>query len=126
MMKRVLSLVLLCMFSMLVGCQKDGEKVVLQIDDISVSEAEFKMAMSENRTDVILYFGETYGESQFDETFWTKVYGKNKEKPIDVLKQKAVDEITSNLAVLLSAKEAGIISSVSQQGSGHYVFLQLD
>lgn len=115
MMKRVLSLVLLCMISMLVGCQKDGEKVVLQIDDISVSEAEFEMAMSENRTDVILYFGETYGESQFEETFWTKVYGKNNEKPIDVLKQKAVDEITSNLAVLLSAKEAGIISSVSYE-----------
>lgn len=115
MMKRVLSLVLLCMISMLMGCQKEGERIILQIDDISVSEAEFKNAMSKNRTDVILYFGETYGESQFDEAFWTKVYGKNNEKPIDVLKQKAVDEITDNLAVLLSAKEAGIISSVSYE-----------
>ena len=115
MKRRVLSLVLLCMITMLIGCQKEGKKVVLQIDDISVSEAEFEMAMSENRTDVILYFGENYGESQFDETFWTKAYGKNNEKPIDVLKQKAVDEITSNLAVLLSAKEAGIISSVSYE-----------
>ena len=115
MMKRVLSLVLLCMITMLVGCQNEGKKVVLQIDDISISETEFQMAMSKNRTDVILYFGETYGETQFDENFWTNVYGKNNEKPIDVLKQKAVDEITRNLAVLLSAKEAGIISSVSYE-----------
>lgn len=115
MMKRVLSLVLLCMISMLVGCQKEENKVILEIDDISISEAEFEMAMSENRTNVILYFGETYGETQFDTGFWTKAYGKNNEKPIDVLKQKAVNEITNNLAVLLSAKEAGIISSMSYE-----------
>ena len=115
MMKRVLSVVLLCMISMLFGCQKGGERVVLKIDDNSVSEAEFEMAMSENRTDVILYFGETYGETQFDTGFWNKTYGQNNEKPINVLKQKAIDEITNNYAVLLSAKEAGIISSVSYQ-----------
>lgn len=115
MKKRVLSLVLLCMIIMLIGCNNEGKKVVLQIDGISVSESEFEMAMSKNRTDVILYFGENYGETQFDENFWTKAYGKNNQKPIDVLKQKAVNEITSNLAVLLSAKEAGIISSVSYE-----------
>ena len=115
-MKRpVLSLVILCMICMLIGCQKEEDNVVLQIDDISVSKAEFEMAMSENRTDVILYFGETYGETQFDTGFWTKTYGENNEKPIDVLKEKAVDEITNNLAVLLSAKAAGIISSVSYE-----------
>jgi len=115
MKKCVLFLVLLCLISMLMGCQNDGKKVVLQIDDISVSKAELEMAMSKKRTDVILYFGETYRESQFDEAFWTKTYGDNNEKPIDVLKQKAVDEITNNLAVLLCAKEAGIISSVSYE-----------
>lgn len=115
MKKRVLSLVLLCVITMLIGCQNEGKKVVLKIDDISVSKSEFEMTMSKNRTGVILYFEETYGETQFDENFWTKVYGKNNEKPIDILKQKAVDEITSNLAILLSAKEAGIISSVSYE-----------
>ena len=80
MRKRVLTLVLLCMISMLIGCQKEGKKVVLQIDGIPVSQAEFEMAMSEHRTDVILYFGENYGETQFDTGFWTKAYGENNEK----------------------------------------------
>jgi len=115
MKKYVLGLIVVCISMLLQGCQAQETRVIFKLDEDSVCEAEFKMAMEKERTNVILYFSEKYGETQFDGTFWDKSYGENKEKPIDILKDRAVEEITYNHSVLLIGKEEQIISSMSYE-----------
>ncbi|WP_160500836.1 peptidylprolyl isomerase [Paenibacillus dendrobii] len=94
----------------------DGEKAegpVLTVDGEAVTAMEFQAAMSRERIGVIQQFQSRYG-AEFDQGFWQRRY--DGQTPLEVLRQKALEQITKLKVQQIAAKREGIVTDISYDG----------
>lgn len=83
---------------------------IAKVNEEAVSYAEFKQQISLNRANVLNYFNQKYGV-QDSKSFWTSSFGG--EVPLEVLKQKALNECVKIKLQEILAREKGVITDVS-------------
>ncbi|SFF05126.1 PPIC-type PPIASE domain-containing protein [Paenibacillus algorifonticola] len=88
------------------------EPVIMEVGGLPVTEAEFLLYMDKERGAVTNYFNVTYG-AEDSEAYWTETFGA--ERPIDKLKQQAMNEAVKGKTLQLLAVEKGLVTDSSFQ-----------
>ncbi|WP_168118815.1 SurA N-terminal domain-containing protein [Paenibacillus sp. HB172176] len=84
--------------------------VVAEVNGSSIASAEFEKELRRQRASVIDYFRQTYG-LEYDKTFWeTSVNGEN---PLELVKQRALDQLVARKVELALAEREGLIEGSS-------------
>lgn len=90
----------------------DGSEHVMTIDGEAVSRREFDMYLSKNTGDIYHHFYQAYGVED-GEGFWQGSYGG--ERPLAMLKEKALKELLKVKIEQIMAKEEGLTKDVGYE-----------
>ncbi|WP_099518387.1 peptidylprolyl isomerase [Paenibacillus sp. BIHB 4019] len=97
-------------FTALLPSEPQGAEILLEVGGLPVTEAEFLLYMEKEKGAVTNYFNVTYG-AEDSESYWTETFGE--ERPIDKLKQQAMDEAVKGKTLQLLAVEQGLVADSS-------------
>ncbi|WP_139993498.1 peptidylprolyl isomerase [Paenibacillus paridis] len=89
-----------------------GNAVIMEVGGLPVTHNEFLLYMSKEKGEVTNYFNVTYG-AEDSKHYWTETFGD--ERPIDRLKEQAMDEAVKGKTLQLLAMEKGLIEDSSFQ-----------
>lgn len=92
----------------------DENTTVAKVNNEQISFREFNKFMAENRAETMNYFRKTYGSDVNDKEFWEKRFGE--EIPIEVLKQRTLDQLTRIKVQQVLAREKGLVEDISYTG----------
>ncbi|WP_211746220.1 peptidyl-prolyl cis-trans isomerase [Paenibacillus sp. Marseille-Q4541] len=95
----------------------ETSQTVAWVNGVPIESREFEAALLAERIGVISYFQTTYG-AEYDNRFWNTLYGG--EKPIEILRRKALDACVRNKVQQMEAIKYGILD---EQGASYTTFL---
>lgn len=110
----VTACIMLALISVLLFINKKNDNdYVAQVNGEKISVLEFRNAMAENRNKIYDYFRQNYDVSDHA-GFWKQ--SVNGEIPIEMLKQKSMEQCARVKIEQILAKQQGIIDDISYQG----------
>ena len=112
--KIVITIFILNLLFLTAGCSGNLSNNAAIIDGQDITIEEFSFAANVCKSETILYFSNKYNVSDVSsDDFWNGTFGENKEKPIDVLKENALDFLKYSHTIFSLAKEQGIVADCS-------------
>lgn len=112
--KIIITMFILNLLFLTAGCSGNLSNNAAIIDGQDITIEEFSFAANVCKSETILYFSNKYNVSDVSSNdFWNGTFGENKEKPIDVLKENALDFLKYSHTIFYLAKEQGIIGDCS-------------
>lgn len=108
----IISLVVIFIFAMgLIYKGYNKEKIVATVNNESISVDEFQLIMNDNITSVTSYFSSKYNVDSSEKDYWTSSF--EDEVPLEVLKEKTLEQCVDIKLSQIVAKEKGVIDDIS-------------
>ncbi len=101
---------------LLTACGGLGNDTALTVNGIPISLEEYDMVSGALRSDVLLYYTEKFGETDFSNSFWSRSYGKSESTPAEKLRELTIKKLTENHIILSLAKKEMLISDDTYSG----------
>lgn len=112
--KIVITIFILNLLFLTAGCSGNLSNTAVLISDEKITTEEFVFAANICKSETILYFSSKYNVADVSsDDFWNSTFGDEKEKPIDVLKEKALEFLKHSHTVFSLSKEQGVIADDS-------------
>ena len=112
--KIVITIFILNLLFLTAGCSGNLSNTAVLIGNEKITTEEFIFAANVCKSETILYFSSKYNVADVSsDDFWNSTFGEEKEKPIDVLKEKALEFLKHSHTVFSLSKEQGIIADNS-------------
>lgn len=112
--KIVITVFILNLLFLTAGCSGNLSNTAVLIGDKKITTQEFVFAANVCKSETVLYFSSKYNVADVSsDDFWNSAFGDENEKPMDILKEKALDFLKYSHTVFSLAKEHGVIENNS-------------